>query len=117
MKEQGDTQFVPAHTPNKIGRSEVLAVALERNRDAQAVLQDQLTAIENAPLTAADAKAAMRAEIEAMAASGAPNISPLFAGQPIIWATRQFLAHTHGGDHPHGVSTSIRDASALTVWN
>ena len=116
LKDQGDTQFVAAHTPNKIGRIEVLAVALEKNRDAQAQVQDQLVAIESEPLTAADAKAAMRAEIEAMAESGQPNISPLFAGQPIVWATRQFLTHTLGGDHPHGVSTSIRDASALTVW-
>lgn len=108
------TKFVMVSS-TKIAKSENLLSALERNRDAQATLRDQLVDVENRPLTVSEAKASMRAEIAAMAERGKPDITPLFHGQSVHWATELFVAGGNG-THPHVVATTITDAVALAAW-
>ena len=95
LSKQGDKSFVLAPATNN--KTEIPSLAgLQRNRETQAQLRDQIATLENAPLSAADMKQTMRAQITAAAEGGQPDISPLAHGGEIAWATRQFLALTHG---------------------
>jgi hypothetical protein len=90
------------------------AASLDDIRAQHADLLDQLAVAENAPLTAAEAKAATRAQIELIAERGQPNVSSLFHGGAIAWPD-EILVANGAGHHQYSSVATIRDAFALTV--
>ena len=108
------TKFATAAPALKLGK-ENLADALERNRQAQSAARDELATVENAPITIAEAKAAMRAEVAALVERGRPDVGTLFHGETVAWPTEQFTASGHGA-HEYVVAATIKDAFVFAVW-
>lgn len=103
---------IPLIKPTK---SEPLADILFRVRADQAALRDRLATIEGAPLTATEAKAAARAEIDEIAQRGAPDVSGLLSGVGIGWPT-ELLTTNGGGHHQYVGVAQVTAALPLIVW-
>jgi hypothetical protein len=109
-------KFVPAMVAvPKLGKHETLAAALERVNEDMRRVADELATVQNAPRTVTEAKAAMRARIEALAARGRPDVAGLFTDDDVRWPTEQFIAGGHGA-HEYAVTATVKDHLALLVW-
>ena len=109
-------KFVDARVTPKLAKGETLAAAIDRNRDAQSRVSDDLARIRSAPRTGNEAKALMRAQVAAFAELGRPGVETLFhGGGEIRWPTEQFSAACHGA-HPSVLVATVRNASALATW-
>jgi len=109
-------EFVSAEAAlPKLARGDTLAAALERNNADQRRLADELASIRNAPRTIAEAKAAMRGEIEGIAARGRPSVNGLFNGDGVGWSQETVQAGAYGA-HNNVVGFIANDAFALVVW-
>ncbi len=90
--------------------------AIESVRARIMSLKRDLAAVEVAPIKAIEAKAAMKRQIEDLAARGRPDVSPAIdLGENITFAEARALTTEHG-ERPipsHIVST---DGLALTAW-
>lgn len=106
-------RFVPATV--KPIKAENLADALARNSEAQVTIIENIATTQNAGRTIAEAKAAMRDQIARLAERGRPDIGGLFRGEEIEWPSEMLVAGGHGV-HEHIVSTTVKDAFALTIW-
>lgn len=106
-------KFIAA--PVKLAKTDNLTDALKRNRDQQTIANNELLAVQNAGLTIAEAKAAMRAEVAAIVEKGRPDAYSLFHGNPIEWPTELFIANG-AGVHQHTVAATVKDAFALAIW-
>jgi hypothetical protein len=109
-------KFIAAPVPLvKPAKGDTLSDALNKNRQAQSAIRDELSAAENARCTIAEAKDRMRAAVANLAEKGRPDIGNLFHAGEIGWADTQLTAGGHG-HHDTVVSTTVRDAFALTIW-
>jgi hypothetical protein len=103
---------VPLIKPTK---GESLTDLLTRVRAEQATLRDRIAATESAPLTGAEARASARAQVEAIAVRGRPDVASLFHGGEIGWPTE--LLTTNGGGHHEYVSVAqVVAAFPFVVW-
>lgn len=99
-------------------RGETLAQAVERVRGEIAERRADLHRIASAPLTSAEAKAAIRREVEALAEAGAPDVGRVLEGQPIRWPSFRELRHLGSNGPIYGESGDPQavDARALMAW-
>jgi hypothetical protein len=104
--------------PAKLPKIDNLSAALQKNRDQQSALNDELIALETAPMTKAEAKAAMRAAVAALAKQ--PDVSGLFYDQQLSWPTAQLVAHGNStGKEGTGTvvtAATVRDSFGLFIW-
>jgi hypothetical protein len=110
IAQRGNFVAVPIKLPK-----DNLIAALERNRNHQSALNSDLIAIENTKRTAGEVKAAIRAEVAALAKKGQPDVAGLFHGQPLGWPTELLIANG-AGVHQYSVAAQLKDAFALTIW-
>jgi hypothetical protein len=101
--------------PVKIPDKGTLKDILANLREKQSATESDIEEITNAPCTAAEAKAKLRAEVDVLAAQGAPEISTLFRGGSVAWQQIQIVSDGRG-HHPHTVVSTQRDAFSLQVW-
>ncbi|MEP2111584.1 MAG: hypothetical protein ABJP10_16890 [Nitratireductor sp.] len=101
----------------KLRKGEALEDAITRLRETLNALHADLAVVRSAPLTAADAKSRAREQINALADTGAPDVSRTIAhGDPVTFpSTVPDLRLFHAGA---GASVSGRttDATALLAW-
>jgi len=119
LLEEGPSAKFIGVTPPKLDANLKLAEALDRNRSDQQKLFDERRAIASAPLTAVEAKAAMRAQVASLAALGKPDILPLGHGGGIGWPTTLVTMVGLAGTNPPvaaSVSETLPDAAALFLW-
>jgi hypothetical protein len=104
--------------PVKLPKIDNLSAALQKNRDQQSALNDELIALENAPMTKAEARAAMRAAVAALGKQ--PDVSGLFYGQELTWPVAQLVAHGNStGKEGTGTvvtAATVRDSFGLLIW-
>ncbi|MEH3117133.1 MAG: hypothetical protein PGN25_05855 [Methylorubrum populi] len=105
----------------KLARNEKPVDAITRLRTRLAELSREATKIHNAPVPAAEAKAAAKAFIEHMAFSGRPDVSGLLAGQsrpdfPNLTSMYQQPVMTDGNRHTVIAAGTNFDALGLTAW-
>jgi hypothetical protein len=112
QQDHGRLADVPAP---KLPRGTNLSEALEANRAEQSAIADQLEALRNAPLSTAEAKSRMRAEVAALAERGRPMVDGLFYENGITWPETQIIA-TGAGETSTVVAAFVPDALALAVW-
>jgi hypothetical protein len=108
-------RFVDARALPKLAKGDTVALALERNREAQARVANDLTRVRNAPRTVAEAKALMRQQVSALADLGKPNIADLFRGGVVRWPTEQFVARGYGAPNV-ALAATVPNAAGLVVW-
>ena len=107
-------KFVMAPAP-KVAITGSLADTLASIRMKQSEAREALIEVQNAPATAQEAKARMRAEVAALAALGAPDINPLFYNHPVGWPA-EILRVDGAGVHQYTSVATVKNAFALTVW-
>jgi hypothetical protein len=98
-----------------IARGESLADVLAANRHEQAAITEQIAELETAHTTVAEAQARMRADVNALAERGRPDVTGVLFGGNVRWPDKQFVADVHG-EHSHVATTTVEDALAVAVW-
>jgi hypothetical protein len=85
-----NTTLAVVETPlPKLDKNEGLLDAVANRRRKAQELRDELDRVENAPLTASECRAAMRKQIEALAQSGQPDVTPLVSRGEAITFPRE----------------------------
>lgn len=111
------TKFIEAKPRlSKLNKSETLADALARNREAQARVSAELTSARNARRTIAEAKSAMRAGVARIAEQGRPEVGGYFRGADCGWPTEPFVAGGLGA-HEFVVATTVKNGFAFSIWS
>jgi hypothetical protein len=86
--------------PPKLLKGESVLDAIERIRRRGRELKADLHRIRSAPFPSSYAKQQMRAQIEALALQGEPNVSGLIEhDRPVTWPTEMLRSDVRGGDH------------------
>jgi hypothetical protein len=98
-----------------INRGESLADVLAQNRQEQAAVTEQIAELEAAHLTISEAQARMRADVNALAERGRPDVTGVLFGGNVQWPTKQLVTDVHG-EHSHVGTATVDDALALAVW-
>jgi hypothetical protein len=90
---------------------------LEANKVQQADLVEEIEALKQANLPAAEAKSAMRAQIEALAERGRPQGFLLQEGAALYFPTTTIVGGSHGAQDQHFATiVEVSDALAITAW-
>jgi hypothetical protein len=97
-----------------INRGESLADVLAQNLQEQAAVTEQITELETAHTTVAEAQARMRADVNALAERGRPDVTGVLFGGSVEWPQRQVVANGYG-EHQATIATHIDDALAVAV--
>jgi hypothetical protein len=118
---------LPAHVslvpiedrPAALKKGESPITAIDRVRKEQQELRAELHAIRSAPHLSADAKKRVRAEIEALAARGAPNIfKTIEFDEPIDWpkVKAETTVYPQPGQPSPALMVRAPDALAVLAW-
>jgi hypothetical protein len=99
-----------------INRGESLADVLAANRQEQALITEKIAELETAHTTVAEAQARMRADVDALAERGRPDVTGVLFGGAVQWPTKQLVTDVHGEGHSHVGTATVDDAVALAVW-
>jgi hypothetical protein len=109
-------KFVPARVPPvKISKSETVAGALGKVLGDQKRIEALIAKIQDAPRTTEEAKQGLRAQIEALAARGRPDVMPLFDGDLVNWPRLQVIGGG-AGLHQYSVVSEVADTEAVFAW-
>lgn len=117
----GDMIEAHAGSAPKLARGEKPLDAVARLRGKVAELRQEATRISNAPLPAAEAKAAAKSFIEHMAFSGRPDVTPLLRGEskpewPNLASLYQQAVMGPGNEYMVIAAGVNADAIGLTAW-
>jgi len=112
---QMNGKFVPVIPVQVKIENRSLTATLSSIRARQAQLRDQISEIENLPSSAAEAKAAAKAQIDAIAEKGAPDAIGLLHGGQIAFQEEMVIGSGHG-NHQYSTVAQVKNAFALTVW-
>jgi hypothetical protein len=101
----------------KLVRGETIADGIERFRRRARELKADHHRIQSAPYPSSHAKAQMRAQIEALAAQGAPNVSNLIEfDRPIAFATQRLTSSILNAQPGAVGFAELEAAVPLLVW-
>jgi hypothetical protein len=109
-------EFV-AVAPSRVAveKGQSLSDCLAQIRARQSEVRDEIVSVENAPLTAPEAKEQLRAQIAAIAEKGQPDISGLLHGLPVAFPTEILTASGHV-PNAVTVAANVKNAFAFSVW-
>jgi hypothetical protein len=88
---------------------------LDANRQEQAVISERIAELENAQNTVAEAMERIRADVNALAERGRPDISEALFGGSVRWPMAQLVTEVHG-EHSHVGTATVKDTLGLFVW-
>jgi hypothetical protein len=101
----------------KLAKGERLLNAIENRRRRARELRADLHRIRSAAFPSSHAKAQMRAQIEALAQQGAPNVATLIGhDRQIEWPTQMQQSTVRGGDHPALAFAEVRGVLPILAW-
>lgn len=101
----------------KLNKGEGLMDAIERHRRRGRELKADLNRIQSAPFPSSYAKAQMRAQIEALAMQGAPNLSDLIENdRQIVWPTQRVQSNVVNTATPALAFAEFDAAIPFVVW-
>jgi hypothetical protein len=114
----GNCQLAAVETePVKLLKGEGLVDAIERVRRRGRELKADLHRIESAPFPSSHAKQKMRAQIEALAARGAPDVSVLLENdREIVWPTQRLQSQVFNTPDRALAFSEMPDTVALFAW-
>ena len=114
LEEHAGAEFQPDDPAPKLKRKtgEDWPTTAKRIRAELAELQAERHRVASAPMPAAEAKAAVRAEVETLAEAGTPDVGGCLEGGAIRWPTKTL---TRSKDGPL-VAWDVFDARALLAW-
>lgn len=101
----------PPKISEKGSPKEMLASLREKESATEASIEE----IDNAPCLPSEAKAKLRAEIDVLAAQGAPEVTHLFRSGSVVWP-EQMVVSNGAGVHQFATVSNQRDAFSLLVW-
>jgi hypothetical protein len=84
------------HPAPKLAKGETLPAAVERVRTARARLAADFHATRSAPIPSAAAKAIIRAQVDALAQRGRPDVFPVLEGGQLAWPVAEMNVPTVG---------------------
>jgi hypothetical protein len=103
--------------PPKLLKGESLLDGISRLQRRGRELKADLHRIRSAPFPSSHAKAKMRAEIEALAMSGAPSVSELIEhDRRIVWAMRNVQSQVFNAEAPSLAFGETHDLLPLFAW-
>jgi hypothetical protein len=101
----------------KLNKGETITDAIERYRRRGRELKADLHRIQSAPYPSSYAKAQMRAQIEALAQQGAPNVANLIEhDRPVEFATRMVRIDVRNTETASVGLAEVPDTVALFAW-
>jgi hypothetical protein len=101
----------------KLLKGVTITDAIERYRRRGRELKADLHRVQSAPYPSSYAKAQMRAQIEALAVSGAPNVANLIEhDRKIEWPTQTLQSSVYNTQVPAVAFAEMPDALALFAW-
>jgi hypothetical protein len=90
-------------------------VSCSTNRQEQALVTEQIAELETTHTTVAEAQARMRADVNALAECGRPDVTGVLFGGNVRWPEKQLVTDIHG-EHTHVGTATVDDGLALAVW-
>ncbi len=98
-------------------KAESIADAIERLRRRGRELKADIHRIQSAPFPSSYAKAQMRAQIEALAMLGAPDVADLIEhARKIVFQTQRLQSSVYNTEKPAIAFAEVSDAVALLAW-